>query len=375
MNIGQQVGIEKLFSKINKTLQKNPNETISEADLNKLRAYVIKSQRPLQAVKLLEKEKEEREADYNFVKQKEEIIEKAQQLEQEKSKFKKDQMEMIRQVKDSMGTIIQNANKRKLEENKKQREEQEIKSKEAKIKELTEELHRKKQEHEAKKRQLEKFKIYSDFLEEVVNADGDNKEFEDIETLKNRFYILRKENDNLTKKQNDINKQIEEIKQDGKKKMDKLQNELYMMQRKMQEYQNNQLEQEFGFEVSTNNETTKLHGQVITAVNNIYEMCINQMHKKAVNTNNRFKSTSENDELLMKALSGEIPKDKATEGVTLLSIFNKKLETIGETIEDLKEVAKLVPEYSRDHIIAEEAAGTAKPDTFKALATKVIKDA
>lgn len=73
MNIGQQVGIEKLFSKINKNLTKNPSETITESDLNKLRAYVIKSQRPLQAVKLLEKEKEEREADYNFIKQKEEV--------------------------------------------------------------------------------------------------------------------------------------------------------------------------------------------------------------------------------------------------------------------------------------------------------------
>lgn len=92
MNIGQQVGIEKLIYKINK----NPKDTISDQDLNKLRAYVIKSQRPLQAVKLLEKEKEEREADYNFIKQKEEIIEKAQTLEQEKSKFKKDQMEMIK---------------------------------------------------------------------------------------------------------------------------------------------------------------------------------------------------------------------------------------------------------------------------------------
>lgn len=88
MNIGQQVDIEKLFSKVNKNLQKNTNETISDSDLNKLRAYVIKSQRPLQAVKLLEKEKEEREADFNFIKQKEEIIEKAQILEKEKAEFK-----------------------------------------------------------------------------------------------------------------------------------------------------------------------------------------------------------------------------------------------------------------------------------------------
>lgn len=272
MNIGQQVGIEKLFSKINKSLTKNPKETISENDLNKLRAFVIKSQRPLQAVKLLEKEKEEREADYNFIKQKEEIIEKAQKLEQEKSKFKKDQMEMIQQVENSKGTIIQNANKRKLEENKKQKEQTEIDQKVQKITELEKELEKKKNELEAKTHQLEKFKIYSDFLKEVVNADGDNREFEDIESLKNRFYILRKEHDNLTSKQNDINKKIWEIKQEGKKKMDKLQNELYMMQKKMHLNQNSKLEPEFEYEYNTKNETMKLHGQVISAVNNIYEM-------------------------------------------------------------------------------------------------------
>jgi len=151
MNIGQQVGIEKLFGKINKTLQKNPKETISDSDLNKLRAYVIKSQRPLQAVKLLEKEREEREADYKFIKQKEEIIEQAQSLESEKAKFKRDQMEMIKQVKDSMGTIIQNANKRKLEEAKKVKEQKEIDSK-IKTNELEKELANKKAEYEAKKK-------------------------------------------------------------------------------------------------------------------------------------------------------------------------------------------------------------------------------
>lgn len=63
MNLGQQAGIEKLFSKVNKKLMANPKEMISDNDLNKLRAYIVKSQRPLQVVRLLEKEKEEREVD------------------------------------------------------------------------------------------------------------------------------------------------------------------------------------------------------------------------------------------------------------------------------------------------------------------------
>ena len=208
MNIGQQVGIEKLFSKINKSLQKNPNETISDSDLNKLRAYVIKSQRPLQAVKLLEKEKEEREADYNFIKQKEEIIEKAINLDREKDEFKKNQMQMINKVKASMSTIIQNANKRKLEEQKKLKEENEIKQKTEKIKELNDEIGDLQGDLEEKKRELEKYKIYTDFLEDVINDDKDNKEFEDIDSLKNRFENLRKENKKLIAKQNMINQQI-----------------------------------------------------------------------------------------------------------------------------------------------------------------------
>lgn len=126
---------------------------------------------------------------------------------------------------------------------------------------------------------------------------------------------------------------------------------------------------------------------VITAVNNIYEMCINQMHKnKNKKTSNVTGKTnnSEMDSKLMKALTSSkllfllckflvhsllltnfiilfslenLSKDKTSENSVLLQNFLKKLETIGETIEDLKEVAKLVPEYNKESIIAEEAAG------------------
>ena len=90
MSLGQQAGIEKLFNRINKNLRKNPKEKIADTDLNKLRAYIVKSQRPLQVVRLLEKEKEEREVDLGF-KQQEEIFEKAQQIEDEKKIFEEKQ--------------------------------------------------------------------------------------------------------------------------------------------------------------------------------------------------------------------------------------------------------------------------------------------
>mmetsp|Transcript_30198 Transcript_30198/g.26750 ORF Transcript_30198/g.26750 Transcript_30198/m.26750 type:complete len:101 (+) Transcript_30198:749-1051(+) len=88
--------------------------------------------------------------------------------------------------------------------------------------------------------------------------------------------------------------------------------------------------------------------------------------KKAINVNSRL-SNAELDAKLMKALENDknvfkknIPKEKSSEHNNLLQMFLKKLETIKETIEDLKEVAKLVPEYSKENVIVEEASGGAK---------------
>lgn len=41
MNVNQQAEIEELFNRINKSLQKNSKQKISEDDLNKVRAYVV----------------------------------------------------------------------------------------------------------------------------------------------------------------------------------------------------------------------------------------------------------------------------------------------------------------------------------------------
>lgn len=45
--------IDDLFKRISKTMAKNTKQKISDEDLNKVRAYVVQSQRPLQAVRLL----------------------------------------------------------------------------------------------------------------------------------------------------------------------------------------------------------------------------------------------------------------------------------------------------------------------------------
>ncbi len=66
MNINQQSEIEELFKRISKTQAKNNKTKVSDDDINKVRAYVVQSQRPLQAVRLLQKEREEREVDEKF---------------------------------------------------------------------------------------------------------------------------------------------------------------------------------------------------------------------------------------------------------------------------------------------------------------------
>jgi hypothetical protein len=55
--------------------------------MNKVRAFVVQSQRPLQAVRLLQKEREEREVDEKFTTQKEDIILKAKTLDEEAKNF------------------------------------------------------------------------------------------------------------------------------------------------------------------------------------------------------------------------------------------------------------------------------------------------
>ena len=57
--------------------------------MNKVRAFVVQSQRPLQAVRLLQKEREEREVDEKFTTQKEDIIIKAKTLNEEAKNFVK----------------------------------------------------------------------------------------------------------------------------------------------------------------------------------------------------------------------------------------------------------------------------------------------
>lgn len=140
-------------------------------------------------------------------------------------------------VEKSMDKIINNATKRKFEEQKKEKEEKDILLKRKKIKEIKEQLKKRKDLLQAKKKEMEGYKVYSDFLEDVVNEDTENQEFDDIDSLKNRFFNLKKEYNNLVTKQMTIYNSIEKEKKNEKEIIGDLQTQLYSHQKILQQSQ------------------------------------------------------------------------------------------------------------------------------------------
>ena len=97
-------------------MSKNPQAKISDEDLTRVRAFVVQSQRPLQAVRLLQKEREEREIDERFTSQKEDIISKAKQLDEEKKQFLERQRQVLASIAADKDQILKNQQKRKKED-------------------------------------------------------------------------------------------------------------------------------------------------------------------------------------------------------------------------------------------------------------------
>lgn len=97
----------------------------------------------MQAVRLLQKEREERDTDENFTSQKEEIIARARELDAQRQKYKDEQQKMISDVTDKTVILQQNSLKRKNEEEKLTKERAEIEKKKREIHDLEKVLHQK----------------------------------------------------------------------------------------------------------------------------------------------------------------------------------------------------------------------------------------
>lgn len=144
-----------------------------------------------------------------------------------------------------------------------QRELSEIETKKKTILELKEKLGSKENELEQKKLDFEKHKIFSHFLDAVVNDhSGENEGFDGIEELQSRFKSLKSENKNLQTKKRDINEQMEEARALEKRRLNDLKETLYNKQREMQAIQgtleeisakNSRLEQDFEKEINSKN--------------------------------------------------------------------------------------------------------------------------
>ena len=89
----------------------------------------------------------------------------------------------------------------------------EIKNKEVQIEKLKQDLVVKERELQEKKQKLNQYKIFTKFLEDVIdNKMEENKEFEDIESLKNWFKNLREKNEELTARKLQIEFDLDQTK-------------------------------------------------------------------------------------------------------------------------------------------------------------------
>ena len=114
----------------------------------------MQSQRPLQAVRLLQKEREERETDESFTTQKEKILHDAKILDIKRQKYKEEQQAMIKEVSLKTSELQQNSLKRMAEEEKLRKEQESIEDKQRKLAEYRLILQRKKQQEDELKKDL-----------------------------------------------------------------------------------------------------------------------------------------------------------------------------------------------------------------------------
>ena len=180
--------------------------------MNKVRAFVVQSQRPLQAVRLLQKEREEREIDSKFTHQKEEIIAKAKDLDEAKKKFMIQQQHMTESIQSDIQTMIKSQLKRKKEDERLAQFNKQLTQQNLTIQELHSSIEKKTNQVEERKKQLDSHKVYTDFLKDVV-SDKALGESSDIEWLRGRFINLKNENKKLKMRKAEINQESEDIRE------------------------------------------------------------------------------------------------------------------------------------------------------------------
>ena len=296
MNINQQSEIEELFRRIKKSQAKNPRQKVSDEDMNKVRAFVVQSQRPLQAVRLLQKEREEREVDEKFTTQKEDIIQKAKTLDEEAKNFVEKQNQMTAQVTSDIAIMVKNQLKRKKECEKSKEYENKIINYKEEIETLIKENQKKEQVLVQKQQQLKTHKQFTDFLERVVKdkqlseikekksgeaGKGDDTDYK-INWLRNQFINLKNENKKLKERKRRIDSEMEAVVERERQELLQMTNKMYQRSQDMQKIQNeiekiteinSKLEQDFENQVDKTNRNIKEAQQIVNAIDSVYTIC------------------------------------------------------------------------------------------------------
>lgn len=118
--------------------------------------------------------------------------------------------------------------KRKQEEEKLNAEKKSIQQKKDQIEELQKTLAATEVQLKEKQEDLDRHKIFSTFLQSVVNdKSGDNEGFNEIIDLQNRFISLKEENKQLMKRKAHINQMMEQARAQEKERLNQLKNTLY----------------------------------------------------------------------------------------------------------------------------------------------------
>jgi len=141
---------------------------------------------------------------------------------------------MVQKVKEEMSQIAVDANKRKMEETKLEEVKKEIEDKKELMKKYQSKLDKKKKERDEKSIERNRHKKFHTFLTSVISEkDGENKDYQDIEELQNRFHLLRKENTKLEGAKEKVSKEIERLQKEEVDTLKDLQAKLYDAQSKM----------------------------------------------------------------------------------------------------------------------------------------------
>ena len=260
---------------------------------------------------------------------KDSILADAKTLDMKRAEYKKDQQMMLTDVSVKTIELKQNTVKRRAEEERLLVEQRTIDSKEIEILKRAKVLDEKQLALRQKEIELEQHRIFSQFLDQVVeDTSGDKEAFADVGDLHNRFKSLKNENTGLLERKRQLEGELNETKDRERNQIQELKNVLHNEQKRMQDIQAELegineaagvLEGDFEKEIARRNQKAVEVSLIVTSVNNIYNIAQVQHEKRG-----------------RKALRDEAKVHE--ESKNLVASLLTRLERAHQTVDDLVKV-------------------------------------